>query len=155
MAIAQLVYQMGVNLQHFTEFLATINSPTNSRTPSVPEPRLAAVDLTTSIPDRDAAANSEDQTPEYWQGVQKSLMGSQWAHKYRTRAIAVIAMLDPAYGDDPSAAEQRVSAVLRPSVAHRRRHSHASVSTRQAATRKHRLPARKHRKARARTGDRA
>jgi hypothetical protein len=154
MAMAQLVYQMGVNLQHFTEFLATINSSTNSRIPSVSEPHLAAVDLTTSTPDKDAADDSGDQTPEYWQGVQKSLMGSQWAHKYRTRAIAVIAMLDPAYGDDPSAAEQRVSAVLRPSVAHRR-HSHASVSTRQTAARKHRPPAGKRRKARARTGDRA
>jgi hypothetical protein len=78
-----------------------------------------------------------DQTPEYWQDVQKSLMGSQWAHKYRTRAISVIAMLDPAYGDDPSAAEQRVGAVLRPAVVHRRRGHSAAAATREVAVTRH------------------
>jgi hypothetical protein len=150
MAMAQLVYQMGVNLQHFTEFLATINSGT-VRTP---EPKLEAAKLTTSNTDGDAAPTSDDQTPEYWQGVQKSLMGSQWAHKYRKRAISVIAMLDPAYEDDPSAAEQRVSAVLRPAVTHRR-HSHKSATTQQVVVRKHRPHAGKGRKARARSKDRA
>ena len=150
MAMAQLVYQMGVNLQHFTEFLTTINSST----PSLSGPHIVAADLTTSTPNEDAALDSGNQTPEYWQSVQKSLMGSQWAHKYRTRAIAVIAMLDPAYGDDPSAAEQRVSAVLRPAVVHRR-HSHASATTRQVANKKHRSPARKGGTARARRGESA
>jgi hypothetical protein len=150
MAMAQLVYQMGVNLQHFTEFLATINS----RTKPVSEPHMVEADLTTSAPEADAAVDSADQSPEYWQGVQKSLMGSQWAHKYRTRAIAVIAMLDPAYGDDPSAAEQRVSAVLRPAVVHRR-HSHASVKARQVAARKHHPPSTKRRPARTRSRTRA
>ena len=150
MAMAQLVYQMGVNLQHFTEFLTTINS-----TQAVMGPHLMEADITTSTPDTDALPDSGNQTPEYWQSVQKSLMGSQWAHKYRTRAIAVIAMLDPAYGDDPSAAEQRVSAVLRPAVAHRR-HSHAAAATtRQVTAKKHRLPARKGRTARARNGEKA
>jgi hypothetical protein len=141
MAMAQLVYQMGVNLQHFTEFLALINGESGSahgEAGSVSEPQLAAMDLTTSALEAEAAPVFGDQTPEYWQGVQKSLMGSQWAHKYRTRAVAVIAMLDPAYGDDPSAAEQRVSAVLRPAVVHRR-HGYAAVTTRQvAASTRHR-----------------
>ena len=150
MAMAQLVYQMGVNLQHFTQFLTTINSSTGDR----PAPHLAAVDLTTSVPEEDVAIDPGDQSPEYWQRVQNSLMGSQWAHKYRTRAIAVIAMLDPAYADDPSAAEQRVSAVLHPAVAHRR-HRRASARTRQVADRKHRSPAGKGRTARARRGERA
>jgi hypothetical protein len=150
MAMAQLVYQIGVNLQHFTEFLATINSGYER----APEPRLEAASLTTSNTDGDAAPVPDDQTPEYWQGVQKSLMGSQWAHKYRTRAIAVIAMLDPAYEDDPSAAEKRVSAVLRPAVV-RGRHSHQSATTRQVAARKHRPHVGKSRKARARSKDRA
>lgn len=149
MAVAQLVYQMGVNLQHFDTFLAEINSVTET----APGPELAAVDSAMFAPDPDAAMIAVDQTPEFWQGVQKSLIGSQWAHKYRTRAIAVIAMLDPAYQDDPSAAEQRVGAVLRPAVAHRR-HRHA-LTKRQVAARTHRGHARKGRTARVRSGDRA
>ncbi|HEV2132700.1 MAG TPA: hypothetical protein VGR47_00420 [Terracidiphilus sp.] len=151
MAITQLVYQMGVNLQHFDEFLAEINSGTESAA----GPQLAAMDSATFAPDADAAAIPVDQSPEFWQGVQKSLIGSQWAHKYRTRAIAVIAMLDPAYQDDPSAAEQRVGAVLRPAVV-RHRHRHASATRRQVAARRHRGHARKGRTAaRVRSGDRA
>ena len=146
MALAQLVYQMGVNLQHFTEFLATINSTSASAA----GPQMIDVDLTTSNPVVDSIPATQDQSPEFWQSVQKSLMGSQWAHKYRTRAIAVIAMLDPGYEDDPPAAEQRVSAVLRPAVAHRR-HGHAAAATRQASSGKHRAPGGKSRKARARS----
>jgi hypothetical protein len=134
MAMAQLVYQMGVNLEHFTDFLSTINS--------------------NSAFEADAAATTDNQAPEYWQRVQKSLMGSQWAHKYRTRAIAVIAMLDPAYGDDPRAAEQRVSAVLRPAIVHRR-HSRAAASTRQVATTKHRSRAGRGSRTRTRNGNQA
>src|SRR5579862_8272844 len=130
MALAQLVYQMGVNLQHFTEFLTVINSATPSTPSPTPAPQMISAVLTTSASEASAASAFADQSPEYWQSVQKSLMGSQWAHKYRTRAIAVIAMLDPAYDDDHAAAEQRVSAVLRPAAAHRRR-SHTSASTRQ------------------------
>ncbi len=128
MAMAQLVYQMGVNLQHFEAFLAMINSGVSS----APAPQVAEADSAAFALNADAAPAYGDQTPEYWQGVQKSLMGSQWAHKYRTRAIAVIAMLDPAYADDPSAAERRVSAELRPSTAQRRR-GHDAVTTRQVA----------------------
>lgn len=124
MAMAQLVYQMGVNLEHFNAFLAMINPGQG--------PHAASVDAGTVAQDMPA---SMDQTPEYWLAVQKSLMGSQWAHKYRTRAVSVIAMLDPAYTDDPSAAEQRVGAVLRPAVLHRHR-GHAAAA-RQVAVRHH------------------
>jgi hypothetical protein len=157
MAMAQLVYQMGVNLQHFTEFLALINGESGSahgEAGSVSEPQVAAMDLAASSLDVDAALVFGGQAPEYWQFVQKSLMGSQWAHKYRTRAVAVIAMLDPAYGDDPSAAEQRVSAVLRPSVVHRR-HGYAAVTTRQVAASTRHRNAGKGRTARTRNGKRA
>ena len=130
MAMAQLVYQMGVNLEHFSAFLALINPGAG--------PRAAAVDDPASSQDGTAAL---DQTSEYWLGVQNSLMTSQWARLYRTRAISVIAMLDPGYGDDPTAAERRVGAVLRPAVVHRRRR-HA-VATRQVATTTHRDHARK------------
>ena len=133
MAMAQLVYQMGVNLQHFNDFLATINPN--------PGPRTAAAESTMLEEASQEIPATLDQSPEYWLGVQKSLMGSQWAHKYRSRAISVIAMLDPAYRDDPSAAEQRVGAVLRPAVVHRR-HGHA-VATRQVAATTRRGHARK------------
>ena len=152
MAMAQLVYQMGVNLQHFNDFLTTINSGGGS----APEAEAAVLDSAMFAQDSAAKPAVGDETPEYWQSVQKSLMGSQWAHKYRTRAIAVIAMLDPAYGDDPSAAEQRVGAVLRPAVVHHRR-GHAAASTRQvAATTTHHRHAKKGRTtARARSRKRA
>jgi hypothetical protein len=123
MAMAQLVYQMGVNLEHFNAFLAMINPG--------PGPRAASMasDIQQEVP------ASMDATPEYWLAVQKSLMGSQWAHKYRTRAVSVIAMLDPAYTDDPAAAEQRVGAVLRPAVLHR--HKGHGAAIRQVASRHH------------------
>ena len=105
MALTQLVYQMGVNLEEFTEFLSLINQDT-------------LADSTTAAT-RDAP---------FWKSVQLSLEQSQWARLYRARAIAVVAMLDPKYPLDPSLAERRVGAVLRPAVVHRRR-GRASAST--------------------------
>lgn len=133
MAMAQLVYQMGVNLQHFDNFLTAINP----NAPDAPTANADSAMLGDAMRDATAVTAVLDQSPEYWLGVQHSLMGSQWAHKYRTRAISVIAMLDPAYTDDPTAAEQRVGAVLRPAVVHHRgRHA---VAARQvsAITRHH------------------
>jgi hypothetical protein len=103
-----------------------------------PGPRAATTDSPVLAQEEPVAL---DQAPEYWLSVQKSLMGSQWAHKYRSRAISVIAMLDPAYRDDPTAAEHRVGAVLRPAVVHRRR-GHA-VAARQISATRHRGHARK------------
>jgi hypothetical protein len=110
MALSQLVYQMGVNLARFDEFLSLINDgkPAQVADASLESPTLG--------------------TLEYWRSVQHSLMQSQWAKLYRTRAIAVIAMLDPAYADSPSTAEHFVSATLRPAVAHRRRGRSASLN---------------------------
>jgi hypothetical protein len=144
MAMAQLVYQMGVNLEHFNAFLTTINPgaaprgqvvATSAEVPATADSQMfgQAMQDATAMP---APIDQIDQSPEYWLGVQQSLIGSQWAHKYRTRAISVIAMLDPAYSDNPRAAEQRVGAVLRPAVVHRRgRHG---VVTRQVSATKHR-----------------
>jgi hypothetical protein len=125
MAMAQLVYQMGVNLEHFSSFLALVNPGAG--------PRAEAVGLTGTAQDGPVAL---DQTAEYWSGVQKSLMTTQWARLYRTRAISVIAMLDPAYGDDPTGAERRVGAVLRPAVVHRRHGN--TVATQQVSVTTHR-----------------
>jgi hypothetical protein len=99
MAMTQLVYQMGVNLQEFSQFLGLINGDSTKG---------------------DAA---------YWNGVQQSLVQSQWARLYRARAMAVIAMLDPQYGDEPGVAERRVGVMLRPAVVRGRR----TVATRQVA----------------------
>ncbi len=93
MALSQLVYQMGVNLEEFSQFLGLIN------TDSLPAPAVHSVSA------QDAA---------YWKSVQQSLEQSQWARLYRTRAISVIAMLDPRYSENPTMAERRVGATLRP-----------------------------------------
>ena len=103
MALSQLVYQMGVNLEEFTAFLSLINSDSMNDGPT------ATLDLLSPV-----KADSN-----FWELVQKSLIQSQWARLYRTRAISVIAMLDPQYPDDPRMAEQRVGAALRPAVVHR------------------------------------
>lgn len=100
MAVSQLVFQMGTNLEEFSQFLNLINSD------SIAAPiarKVAASDVA------------------YWNGVQKSLIQSQWARLYRARAVSVIAMLDPRYNQNPHMAERRVGAVLRPAVIHRRR----------------------------------
>ncbi len=109
MAITQLVYQMGVNLEEFTQFLALINQG----------PHLENASYT--------VGGSGDR--QYWQEVQASLIHSQWARKYSTRAIAVIAMFDPDYAESPSAAERRVKATLRPA-----KHHHKKSKARTART---------------------
>src|SRR6202012_5506161 len=88
---------------HFDQFLSQIN-----------DGAPAAALVVGAPPD----ALSSDR--EYWRSVQHTLMQTQWERLYRTRAIAVIAMLDPSYPDTPSAAEPLVSTELRPAAAHRR-----------------------------------
>jgi hypothetical protein len=100
MALTQLVYQMGVNLEEFSQFRNLINSDSGAL------PQLN---------------NSSSADAEYWRAVQSSLIQSQWARLYRVRAVSVIAMLDPQYSDSPAVAEHRVGAVLRPAILHRRR----------------------------------
>jgi hypothetical protein len=117
MALTQLVYQMGVNLQEFDHFLALIN---NSPEPPVP----AAV---AAVP---AAQIDQDQ----WRAAQLALEQSQWARLYRSRAVAVIAMLDPDYADSPSLAERRIAAMLRPAVARRRHRGRPAPALRVAST---------------------
>jgi hypothetical protein len=110
MAVSQLVYQMGVNLGEFSQFLALINNdplPTSPLADPGSEPRI----------EPHAEVTAAD--TEYWRDVQRSLMQSQWARLYRVRAVAVIAMLDPRYLDDPAASEARIAAILHP-VRHRR-----------------------------------
>jgi len=104
MALSHLVYQIGVNLVRFDDFLSQIND-------GAPATALAA----------DAPEDALSSDRDYWLSVQHTLMQTQWARHYRTRAIAVIAMLDPTYNDSPGAAEHLVGASLRPAVLRRHR----------------------------------
>jgi len=116
MALTQLVYQMGVNLQEFSQFLGLINSPIGGS-----ETAVETIAPSTFATDTD-----------YWKSVQQSLVQSQWARLYRIRAVAVIAMLDPEYRDAPGAAEQRVGAMLHPPARHR--HTTTSAASRQVSS---------------------
>jgi hypothetical protein len=106
MALSQLVFQMGVNLEQFQQFLSQLNGD-------------APHDL--------ALAATELETPgQHWQSVQRALIDSQWATHYTTRATTVIAMFDPDYSQDPAAAMRRVQVALPPPVKHHtKRHSTA------------------------------
>jgi hypothetical protein len=114
MALAHMVYQIGINLVHFDKFLDLVNAD---------QAGSSGLEL--------AALENVGPDTEYWTSVQKSLMQSQWARHYSNRAITVIAMLDPRYEDSPADAEHRVSAVLRPAGAHR--HRSRAAATRQVA----------------------
>jgi hypothetical protein len=109
MALSQLVFQMGVNLQEFVQFLGAINS-------DLPQP-----------------ADNLDSTQDYWKGVQHTLIESDWARRYRTRAATVIAMFDPDYLNDPRAAELRVMPVQH-RTRHRSRKSRSAAARRNSST---------------------
>jgi hypothetical protein len=117
MAMTQLVYQMGVNLEQFSTFLGLINRD---------------ADPGTAYPHADRA---------YWHDVQMSLVQSQWARLYRERARAVIAMLDPRYELNPNGAEHSLNGVLRPA---RTRHAR-TAGVRKTSLAKHRAAPHKRR----------
>jgi hypothetical protein len=95
MALTQLVYQMGVNLEGFNQLLGLINDDSAS-----------ILTLGPGVFD----AN-------HWDAVQSALVQSQWARTYRSRAVSVIAMLDPNYLENPRLAELSVSTALPPDTA--------------------------------------
>lgn len=106
MALSQMVYQMGLNLEGFVQFLAALNG----------NPVLHDVALTGS---------GADVEPDQWKQVQQTLIDSQWARRYTTRAISVIAMFDTTYEQNPKAAEQSIQAVLRPHAKRKNKKSRA------------------------------
>jgi hypothetical protein len=101
MALVQLVFQMGTNLEEFVDFLGAVNDPDGSR----------------ELPRLDGFMETD---AEHWRTVQQTLMDSQWARQFTVRASTVIAMFDPEYVEDPRAAQLRVAGVLRPPVEPRR-----------------------------------
>ena len=106
MALTQLAFQMGINLEEFVEFLSELNGDTS-------HPDL-------SQPDGGGVTDAQ-----HWKNVQNALIDSQWARRYTIRAISVIAMFDPQYAISPHAAEARVMAVLPPPV--KRRHGRSAA----------------------------
>jgi hypothetical protein len=102
MALSQLVFQMGVNLEEFVQFLGAIND----------------------LSYRDPGQPGSEAEAEHWKTVQSTLIQSQWAKRYTTRAVSVIAMFDPNYDLDPRTAEHTVQATLRP-PSRRGKKSHA------------------------------
>ena len=97
MALSQLVFQMGTNLEQFVQFLDALNDENNAR-------ELARLD------------GYMETYPEHWKTVQSTLIDSQWAHRYTHRAASVIAMFDPQYGLEPDRAQEQIEAILHPPV---------------------------------------
>jgi hypothetical protein len=119
MGLSQLVYQMGVNLEEFTQFLLALND----------------------VSYRDPLQSGSDAEAEaaHWKTVQTMLIQSDWARRYSTRAISVIAMFNPDYTENPKQAEREVQATLHP---HRHKKSRSkAVSAGSAATRPEHTPA--------------
>ncbi len=118
MALTQLVFQMGVNLEEFTQFLDAINhAPSDfssgSRTGD-------AVLANASFYGNNFSGSASSFNYDYWKSVQETLIHSDWARRYSTRAISVIAMFDPSYDSAPWEAEARVRAEVHPLHKHRR-----------------------------------
>jgi len=105
MALSQLVFQMGINLEEFTQFLGTIND--------------------SSYRDPGQLKSNPESEAEHWKAVQSMLIQSDWARRYTSRAVTVIAMFDPNYDEDPTKAERQVKAVIHPLVVHHRKKPHA------------------------------
>jgi hypothetical protein len=108
MALSQLAFQMGVNLEEFVHFLGVMNGEGFSR------------DLSQT------GMVKEIDSPR-WATVQQSLIESQWARCYTGRATTVIAMFDPDYAQDPGGAERRVASILPPLKRPGRKRSGASL----------------------------
>jgi len=113
MALSQLVFQMGTNLEQFVRFLDALNDNDNAR-------ELAQLD------------GYMESYGEHWKTVQGTLIDSQWARRYSIRAATVIAMFDPEYSQGPNAAEERIEATLRPPAPSRPR-SHSTATLRVAS----------------------
>jgi hypothetical protein len=103
MALSQLVFQMGVHLEEFAHFLSAINRHAGNGDPAEP------------IETRD----------EHWRFAQRTLVETDWARRYSSRAITVIAMFDPDYDRDAWEAEREVREWIHPLVAHHRRRPRA------------------------------
>jgi len=108
MALTQLVFQMGVNLEQFVRFLSVINEDQN---------RLRLKQTSTDI----------HENSDRWRTAQRMLIESDWARRYTDRAVTVIAMLDPIYDMDVGGAQRRVRLQIRPLHHHHLRYLRAAM----------------------------
>lgn len=106
MALSQLVFQMGVNLEEFVQFLGALNDDAGYGEGAQVE------------------GNAEREA-EHWKTVQNMLIQSDWARRYTGRAVTVIAMFNPDYELDPKAAQGQVQSAIHPLVVHHRKKPHA------------------------------
>jgi hypothetical protein len=150
MALTQLVFQMGVNLEEFTQFLSAINTAAPGALSSSAASGVASTAGLNNVESaRPVVANymSDQQTygsgaspnEEYWDAVQGTLIHTDWARRYSTRAVSVIAMLDPTYNNDPYEAEAKVRSAVHPLYTHRRHRARlrtASATRRKSAARR-------------------
>ena len=121
MALSQLVYQMGVNLEEFVDFLSAINAyPPDSQKKS----EVQKVD---------------------WRAAQRTLIESDWARRYSNRAIAVIAMFNPNYSSRPRQAERQVHDWIYPPPLHPRKNARGKKARTEVARNSPRRPASKRR----------
>jgi hypothetical protein len=119
MAMSQLVFQMGVNLEEFIQFLTAINHDYKYR---------------------DSRRMDPETDEEHWRRVQRTLILSDWARRYTSRAIAVIAMFDPNYDENPTKAEREVRVQIRPLVRHHHRPSPGNRAVRHSVPRQREKP---------------
>ncbi len=119
MAMSQLVFQMGVNLEEFTQFLSAINHDYRYR---------------------DSRGIDPETDEEHWRRVQRTLILSDWARRYTSRAVAVIAMFDPNYDENPRKAEHEVRVQIRPLVRHHRSPSPGNRAVRHSVPRHREKP---------------
>jgi len=141
MALTQLVFQMGVNLEEFTQFLYAVNhGPGSASTEVSTAIATTGVNSTSFSSGEPATMNYGAQispaasvqsfassgsaalmsNADYWNSVQGTLIQSDWARRYSTRAVSVIAMFDPGYDIAPWQAEAKVRAEVHPLHPHRR-----------------------------------
>lgn len=115
MALSQLVFQMGVNLEEFSQFLSAINDDSGYGGVSV--------------------ADNPVWETEHWKTVQNTLITSDWARRYTSRAVSVIAMFDPNYDNDPWEAERHVRLAIHPIGG--RHHARRAATLRKASATPH------------------
>ena len=121
MALSQLVYQMGVNLEEFVDFLNAINAYSPD---SQEKPVIQKVD---------------------WKSAQRDLIQSDWARRYTNRAITVIAMFNPNYSSRPRQAELQVHNWIYPPPPHRQKNARSKKARTELARNSPRRPASKRR----------
>ena len=119
MALSQLVFQMGVNLEEFIQFLSAINH----------DYRYG-----------DSRRMDPETDKEHWRRVQRTLILSDWAKRYTSRAVAVIAMFDANYDENPRKAEREVRVQIRPLVRHHHRPSPGNRAVRHSGPRHRERP---------------